>query len=328
MDAITKTGIIGAGAQGATTALGMLTQNLREQRAMKNQQKLMAIQMKNQQELNKQGQELQMKTWQETNYPAQMSMLKEAGLNPALIYGQKGAGGATTGSQGGGSAQSGSAPAPQNMNIGNMVEAAKVAAETALLKAQKENIEADTEKKGAETGAIATSIEKMIAETENTELKSKLIEVQTDIEQISKANRQYQIDAELANIAENTNKLKLENSITTEAYESIIKEIEAKAIGQILQNELTRTKTKVEEGQILKITNEIQKMWVEMTQKDKALSQEDEKIIISRFEKEISAEYPGMMQVVGSVMKKAYDTLERWESKLRGGSESPQDKIK
>ena len=112
---------IQAGAQVGGGILSMIGQRKREERAMKNQQKLMGLQMRNQMTLNEQGQKLQMDTWEATNYPAQMKMLEEAGLNPSLLYGKGGSGG-VTGSQGGGSAASGNAPAPQimpNMDIGN-----------------------------------------------------------------------------------------------------------------------------------------------------------------------------------------------------------------
>ena len=35
----------------------------------------------------------QLDMWERTNYPAQVAMMKKAGLNPALMYGQAGAGG-------------------------------------------------------------------------------------------------------------------------------------------------------------------------------------------------------------------------------------------
>src|SRR5690606_28292737 len=58
-----------------------------------------------QQELNRQGQELGMKTWRETNYAEQAKELDKAGLNPGLLYGMGGAGGGTVASGSGGSAQ-------------------------------------------------------------------------------------------------------------------------------------------------------------------------------------------------------------------------------
>jgi len=91
----------------------------------KSQKELMNQQMINQQQLNKEGQALQMQTWNETNYPAQVAMLKKAGLNPALLYAKGGAGGTTGGQTGGsaasGSAASGSAPRSQPMDMTNIM---------------------------------------------------------------------------------------------------------------------------------------------------------------------------------------------------------------
>ena len=67
--------------------LGAFYNQATSAQAHQRQKKLMGIQLDNQRNLNKQGQELAMKTWRETNYPAQMKMLKEAGLNPGLLYG-------------------------------------------------------------------------------------------------------------------------------------------------------------------------------------------------------------------------------------------------
>lgn len=129
--------------------LGMLGQRSRNQRAMNQQRDLMDHQAQNQETmnrkayerqrmLNQQGNEMQYDMWKKTNFPAQVGMMKEAGLNPAMMYGMGGAGGSTTGSQSGGSAPTGSAAggnAPQqpNMDMQNL-----------LLGAQIENIKADT----------------------------------------------------------------------------------------------------------------------------------------------------------------------------------------
>lgn len=119
--------------------LGMLGQAGRARKQHERQKELMGIQLKNQQELNKQGNELQFDLWNKTNYGAQVKHMNEAGINPALLYGQSGGGGATTGSQGGGSAQGGNAAAP--MDIGAIASIGKMLAETMLLKKQAENHE-------------------------------------------------------------------------------------------------------------------------------------------------------------------------------------------
>jgi hypothetical protein len=139
-------------------------QRRRDRRAMDNQKELMGLQqqnqeklnaqqMQNQQLLNQQGSDLQMDMWNKTNYEAQIAQMKAAGLNPALMYGMKGGGGTTTGSQSGGSASGGSAaggnaPAPQQMDIGNLIQAALASAQIAKLNAETKNLQTTTESTG------------------------------------------------------------------------------------------------------------------------------------------------------------------------------------
>ena len=52
---------------------------------MANTRELMGIQFKNQKELDIHGQQLQLETWEKTNYLAQMAMLKEAGYRAFIL---------------------------------------------------------------------------------------------------------------------------------------------------------------------------------------------------------------------------------------------------
>ena len=92
------------------TGLGLITQKIADKRQLKQQEKLNELQIKGNKELAKYGNELQYEMWQKTNYPAQVEMLKEAGLNPGLMYGGAGAGG-QTGASTGGQVTGGNAPA-------------------------------------------------------------------------------------------------------------------------------------------------------------------------------------------------------------------------
>lgn len=144
----------------ATAGINANSQRNRDKKSMSNQMGLMREQYQNQKNLNQQGADLQFQQWEKTNYPAQMEMMKKAGLNPGLMYGMGGAGGATAGSQGGGAAMGGQAPQPQQLDIASQM---KNALELALGKAQKENIEADTEnKKAGAAGTGATTIGQQI----------------------------------------------------------------------------------------------------------------------------------------------------------------------
>ena len=119
----------------------------------------------NKRTLNKQGQELQMKTWRDTGYSAQMQMMKEAGLNPGLMYGMSGGGGQTTGSQGGGSASGNSSHAP--MDIGAVIQASLAGAQKGLIDSQKRKTEAETNEINDRTDKIAVDKEKVVQEIEN-----------------------------------------------------------------------------------------------------------------------------------------------------------------
>lgn len=136
--------IITAAAPAVNSALGMIGQRGRQIRYNKQSEKLMGLQVQNQMKLNQQGSDLQYDMWKKTNYPAQVAMLKEAGLNPALMYGQAGSGG-ITGSQGGGSASSGNAAPIQPWIPMDMGNAMKTIAEMKLIQAQTDKTKAETE---------------------------------------------------------------------------------------------------------------------------------------------------------------------------------------
>ncbi len=135
--------------QGATNMFGASKQHKRNK-------EMMGISHQNQQQLNRQGHQLQMDMWNKTNYGAQVAHMEKAGLNPALMYGMGGGGGTTAGSQGGGNASSGgNAVQMHPMDMANL----------ALLKAQAEKLDAETNNIIKGTKKIGSEIEKLGAET-------------------------------------------------------------------------------------------------------------------------------------------------------------------
>ncbi len=180
----------------AATGLNMISQGVQGNVQHKRNKELMGIQYGRQRNLNKQGQELQMDMWNKTNYGAQMDHIKKAGLNPSLMYGMSGGGGTTTGSQSGGAAASG------NATRGNMgIEGMMVGAQIELMKAQankanadaeatstyrKDNVDRDTDLKGANIEGVMSQIEvnnqkviESIADTKTTdEIRKSKIEGQ------------------------------------------------------------------------------------------------------------------------------------------------------
>ena len=135
----------------------------------------MGIQFKNQQALNQQGHDLSYDMWEKTNYGPQMKMMKEAGLNPALMYGMGGQGG-TTSQSGGGSASGGSSPAYSNMgDIAMGVDAAVKIAQAELLKKQADKTEAEKDKlTGVDTEEAKSRINKNNVQAKTGEILNRV----------------------------------------------------------------------------------------------------------------------------------------------------------
>lgn len=122
----------------------------------------------------------QLQMWKDTNYNAQKEQLKMAGLNPGLIYGMSGGGATTTGS-GSGSVTGANAPTGGR----EVQDIIGMGIQSALLKAQKENIEANTAKTKAETENVPLTGRQTTAGTELTQLQSKLAKIEAEIKKIS-----------------------------------------------------------------------------------------------------------------------------------------------
>ena len=98
--------------------------------------------------------------WEKTSPAEQAKRLKEAGLNVGLMYAGAGGGGGATASSGSGNMDSGTAEPISGMGLQLGLDAAAKAAQIELTKAQKDNVDADTEnKRGADR-------ENTIADTE------------------------------------------------------------------------------------------------------------------------------------------------------------------
>jgi|MEHZ01.4.fsa_nt_MEHZ011112810.1_1 hypothetical protein len=163
------------------TALDYGIQEARNDRAYSQERGLMNQQYGNQRRLNEQGQQLQLDTWRKTNYKAQLEMMKQAGLNPALMYKSAGQGG-SLGTQGGGSASGGSAPQQPKLDISTIMSAK-------LMDAQAKKLEAETTKlKGIDTQegegrlrGIEQDILKKVEETSNLKTQGEILSFEKDV---------------------------------------------------------------------------------------------------------------------------------------------------
>lgn len=328
--------MISAGAGLAGSILGIGTAGWQDRRQVRQQKKLTDVSVKAQKELNDYNQQLGIKTWKETNYAAQRDQLIKAGLNPGLMYGQAGAGGVTMAGPSNGvpGASASGASGEWGMGIQLGLAAQQTAANIELAKAEADKARADADKtRGIDTDVAKGSLDKIIAETQNEAIKGRLMNIQSDIGEIDKALRPYQIKAEIDNAIQQANKLSLDNAITTDSYNSIVSEIRSRAIGQAITNELNSANIDLKKAEKQALITGVVQKWTQLgieqqavdvqkkgtQQRDVELSQNAFRLKIQQFEAEMAAEYPGAWNVAGSVLKKAYDSLEMIETTIMGG---------
>lgn len=127
----------------------------------------------------------QLQMWKDTNYSAQIEQMDKAGVNPAMIYGKGGAGGATTGS-GGGAMPSGASAGDPNAGVRNSMEIGMQIANMNLIKAQTAKTEAEAAKiQGVDTQSGQQNIAESQSRQQNIDFQNavnKAVGVETNAE--------------------------------------------------------------------------------------------------------------------------------------------------
>ena len=249
--------------------IGNIFGGMNDKRQREQQQHLTDMQLKAQQQLNKSNNDLQLDMWKKTNFPAQMAMLKEAGLSPGLIYGGSGAGGATTGSAGG-SVSGGSASG----HSGEAMGIAALAQQQQMNQAQLELIKAQTNKTNVEadkTAGVDTTMAKVQIDIAKIERD---VRDQTSEAAIGIINKENHKAVEELQIARNQSK------ISDETYKQEIERVGAELAGTYLRNKQVKAQTKLTEAQEKEVIQSIQTQI-------KQLQQGDEHIKIQQIRNEL-----------------------------------------
>lgn len=246
------------------TGLGMLYNQFTQNQQMNNQQTLMDWQQENQMELNQQGKNLQYDMWLATNYGPQKDQMLKAGLNPALMYGMKGGGGTTTGSQSGGSAQGGQAPMAKMMDIN---QAQKLKAETDLINAQTTKLNAETPKVKEETGNIEADTVLKFQNVKNAQAQESLTNLEIEYQNIQNNIASKTVTEAIELIKANTNNalerleiLKNDKLISDETYENEIEIVNLQRISLVLGNNLTNADIALKGEQLKQVSQSIDNM--------------------------------------------------------------------
>lgn len=273
-----NSGWMSAAATGIAGGLTGLFQSAGLKRRYKYAKKMAMFEHGLQKEMNQFNAGLALQQWKDTNAPAQVEMLRKAGLSTGLMYGQGGVGGTANTSTGAGpSGGKMNLPGEEGfrfMGIETGLQLAAQQAQIALTKAQAKNIEKDTELKGATQTQTETTIERIKAETENIKLKTEIDSFQKSMAEIESRIKSQTESQTIGSIKAASEKLIAEarsaeiqrdtdEATRTEKIQAIIQATQETAAKILLmQKDITKTDAETKEvaSKISKIATEIDTM--------------------------------------------------------------------
>ena len=264
---------INLGMQAAGQAVGMGLNSLFHNQQMKHQKDFQDLQIEGQRELANYGQALGLDMWNKTNYEAQMEHIKNAGLNPGLMYGSAGQGGSTN-TPSAGSVQGGQAPkSTETVGMGIQMasqirlmesQAKNLDADTAnkLKDAEKKeteipNIETDTKKKGSEIENLEADKNRIQAETKGIEISNRISEVNARVTEANESNK-------LGILLEEYRKLKADRELTESEKLKVDAEIKNIAVNiALMKSNISKNQSEIEvnKARINEIVKGIEQKW-------------------------------------------------------------------
>lgn len=275
-----------------------------------NQLKLMDIQNRYNEQMAKNNQQRNKDLWDYTNYENQKQHIKNAGLNPALIYGMGGGGGVSAnGAQGQGVTQ----PTDRSVEMGLKqqglgLQLASIASQVDLNKSQAEKNKVEADKiAGVDTDLQKATIDNLIAQTSNEKVKKGLI-----LGQIRVADAEEELKRNMADwtkdkadetrwnikslqkgidkLAEEINGMKLDNELKKRTIDNKVKESSLTLQNLMSEILLKGSQRKVNEEQAKAIPAEILQGWEKLVKEGKTLINQREQIeayvqdVINRYE--------------------------------------------
>lgn len=175
----------------------------------------------------------------EWNSPEQQKQrLKEAGLNPGLMYGLGGEGGSSVSSGGGSGAEVQGVGNPGTQAVMMGLQAKSIESQIALnnaqaskINAETERTEKETEKTSAETESVWSGIELLKARTSSEEAKIKLTNMQTELTEAMREESWSNWEKARAGVAEISRIMeKLDKEIEGMGFDNEIKNKSKEAI--------------------------------------------------------------------------------------------------
>ena len=274
----------GGGSSLISGAIGMIGGAISDRRNYKNQLKLMEQQQQYNKELGeinqgyakemaainqqyalqagKQSHLYNQQMWDYTNYENQVKHLEAAGLNPALLYGQGGGGGATAagGAVGNGQGMAGQAPSggsPQAIKS-QIVEGAGMGVQLGLMDAQIDALKAKAAKDNADAEKTAG------ADTELTKSLTALNKVEMDVKNMSveeiAAKAKYWGDLSTESW-QRARALAKEADFKEATFEDSVKKVAYETQGSLIKNLETLSNIELNDAKIQSLNENIAIAW-------------------------------------------------------------------
>lgn len=291
--------------QAAGGILGMMFGGINDQRQLRQQEDLQRLQIQGQKEMTDYGYKKQLQMWMDTNYQAQVQQLKKAGLNPALLYGMGGAGGATTGG-GAGNVTGGQAP----QGGGEIMQMAGMGIGTPLIMAQIEKTKAETENIKADTVNKPIQGKNVQADTENKLTQNEILEIENHIKGRTQNMAIAIIQTELQQKTEEFQIKANEKKISNETLQQQIDTVKAELAGIYIRNELTEIQKQATKMGIQVNQAQISTWATQLTQAQQNLNRQEAELQVKKFEADLKAQYPGLFNVIGERVNKALRNLD------------------
>lgn len=245
--------------------------------------------------------ENQMDIWNRTNYEAQVEHMRNAGLNPALMY----KGGGMSGQTGSASASPRQAPvishtgmmtgmAVQGMNIANMESQIKLNES----QANKNNAEAaaiggyKAEESKATTSSLLQGVSNQKAQEALTRAQTRMTSIQADIADQSMEDVIKKVNYEAHRAFHEVKTAQYEADLSEATYNDKITIVQEDAIGAMLRNAATKSQIQLTEQQIRKTAQDI-------INSIESVKQRGEEINIKSFDTGLKGLRPGLQEILG-----------------------------
>ena len=273
-----------------------------QEKQMENQEYLMGLQHKYNEQSADAAQKRAYEMWEKTNYAAQVEQMKKANLSPGLMYGQAGAGGGTAnGAQGQGTSQPSDKSIEMQYRGQEMgLQLANLASQIKLNESQAAKNTAEANKTaGVDTELAKTSIENLISQTKNENDRNVLIwadkrfkEAAADMQEASAKLASGEADKvgyEIKSIIKSIDKMELEmkgiqadNELKRRTMESKVQEAEVSVKALMNSILVGNSQIRLNNQQAEAITDKVMQDWQSVAQQWNKLQQSGLSIEIDR----------------------------------------------